>query len=658
MRKQNAASTKQLAGSNEFTKLRDDIKAILDSDDKIPAINKIGDRYYNFWQDAKNPRGIWRRTTMAEYRKKDPSWETVLDIDALNKAEGENWVWHSASCLQSANERCLIALSRGGSDSDVTREFDIKEKAWIKDGFFRPEAKGQLSWIDQDHVFVTTDFGKGTMTESGYPRQVRRWTRGTPMTDAKLVFEVGVKDVWAMATHDFTPGFPRNFVFRVQDFFNVETFLLHDQGKRHKVDVPISSQATVHREWLLVQLREPWTTGGKTWPSGSLIATRFDEFMPGKGEFHALFTPTETTALSSFEWTRHHLVLNVLEDVKNRLYVLTPGDGEWKREPLVDVPAIGAVSLSAVDADKTDEVFMTVTGYLTPTTLSYGELGEKLSPLKQMPAFFDASNFEVSQNFATSKDGTRVPYFMVSKKDLKLDGSNPTLQYGYGGFGLSETPYYNASVGRGWLSLGGVYVVANIRGGGEYGPLWHQAAVKDKRLRSYEDFAAVSEDLIRRKVTSPAHLGIQGGSNGGLLVGNMTVLYPKLYAAVVCQAPLLDMRRYNKLLAGASWMSEFGNPDTDDWDYIKLFSPYLNVSKDVDYPPVLFTTSTRDDRVHPGHARKMMAKMTEQGHEVLYYENIEGGHGGAADNGQRAMMTALAFEFLKQKLMPQPKSNN
>lgn len=652
VREQNAQSTKKLADSKEFAALRDDIKSILDSDDKIPGISKIGEHFYNFWQDAEHTRGIWRRTTLAEYRKKNPAWETVLDIDALNKAESENWVWHGASCLKPDNQRCLIALSRGGSDADVTREFDIGKKAWIKDGFFRPEAKGDLSWIDQDHVYVSTDFGKDTMTESGYARQVRRWTRGTPMGDAKLVFEVAAEDLGVGASHDFTPGFSRDFVVRIPAFFRSEMFLLDADGKRLKVAVPESSQPSVHREWLLVELRDAWRTSGKTWPAGSLIVTRFDDFMAGKGEFRALFTPSDTTALAGFEWTRNHLVLNVLDDVKNRLLILTPGGDDWKSKAMPGAPDIGTVDVSAVDDETSDEVFMTVSGYLAPTTLSHGELtGEKIA-LKHMPAFFDASGYAVSQHFATSKDGTRVPYFMVARKDLKLDASNPTLQYGYGGFEVSLTPSYSATVGRGWLSQGGVYVVANIRGGGEYGPRWHQAALKEKRLRAYEDFAAVSEDLIARKVSSAKHLGIQGGSNGGLLMGNMTVLYPQLYGAVVCQVPLLDMRRYNKLLAGASWMAEYGDPDTDDWNFIKTFSPYQNVRKDVEYPPILFTTSTRDDRVHPGHARKMMAKMTEQGHDVLYYENIEGGHGGAADNGQRAMMTALAFEFLKQKLFP------
>lgn len=658
VRKQNAQSTAQLAESVEFKRLRDDIKDILDSDDKIAYINKIGGHFYNFWQDAAHVRGIWRRTTLEEYRKDSPKWETVLDIDALNKAESENWVWHGADCLKPEYERCLIALSRGGADADVTREFDLKNKQWLKDGFLRPEAKGSLGWIDKDHVYVSTNFGEGTMTSSGYARQVKRWTRGTPMSEAKLIYEVGKDDMAVSASHDFTKGFERDFAIRLEEFYRGEVFLLDTKGKRHKVEVPGSAQPNVHREWLLVELRELWKIGGQEWPAGSLIVTRFDDFMAGKRDFKAVFTPTDTTALSGYEWTRNHLVLNVLDDVKNRLYVMTPGDGEWKREAMPGAPAIGTISVSPVDDETSDDVFMNVSGYLTPTTLYYGALSGEKKPLKHMPAFFDASGFEVSQHFATSKDGTRVPYFMVSKKDLKLDGSNPTLQYGYGGFEISLTPSYSATVGRGWLSQGGVYVVANIRGGGEYGPRWHQAALKEKRLRAYEDFAAVSEDLIKRKVTSAAHLGIQGGSNGGLLMGNMTVLYPQLYGAVVCQVPLLDMRRYNKLLAGASWMAEYGNPDTDDWKFIQTFSPYQNVKKDVDYPPVLFTTSTRDDRVHPGHARKMMAKMTEQGHDVLYYENIEGGHGGAADNNQRAMMTALAFEFLKQKLFPKVEANN
>ena len=364
-----------------------------------------------------------------------------------------------------------------------------------------------------------------------------------------------------------------------------------------------------------------------------------------------VYEPTDKTALAGFGFTKDYLYLNVLEDVKNRVYVCRLGDPQWKREPLVGAPAFGTVSLGAVDADESNDYFMTTTDYLTPTTLSMGQIGQEPRRLKSLPAFFDASNLAISQNFAVSKDGTKIPYFMVANKDLKLDGNNPTLLYGYGGFEISMQPGYSAGVGRAWTTQGGVYVVANIRGGGEYGPRWHQAALKANRLRAYEDFAAVAEDLFKRKVSSARRLGIHGGSNGGLLVGNMVTLYPDLMQAAVCQVPLLDMRRYNKLLAGASWMAEYGNPDKpEEWEFIRTFSPYHNLEKSRKYPAVLFTTSTRDDRVHPGHARKMMARMLEFGHNVLYYENIEGGHGGAADNKQSAFMQTLAYVFLKQQL--------
>jgi prolyl oligopeptidase len=340
-----------------------------------------------------------------------------------------------------------------------------------------------------------------------------------------------------------------------------------------------------------------------------------------------------------------------MEDVKNSLCVLTPGQGSWKREPLAGAPASSTVGANAIDPDESDEYFLNVSGYLAPPQLQHGRIGEQPQKIKEMPAFFDASNLEVSQHFAASKDGTRVPYFQVSPKGMRPDGARPTLLYGYGGFEISMTPGYSGSVGRGWLGGGGVYVVANIRGGGEYGPRWHQAALREKRLRAYEDFAAVAQDLVARKVTSPTHLGIMGGSNGGLLVGNMFTLYPALFGAAVCQVPLLDMQRYSKLLAGASWMAEYGDPDkAEDWEFIRTFSPYQNVKKEAKYPPVLFTTSTRDDRVHPGHARKMMARMMEMGHDVRYYENIEGGHGGAANNEQAAHMQALAYTFLSTKL--------
>ncbi|MDR7099885.1 prolyl oligopeptidase [Lysobacter niabensis] len=664
VRAQNAKTETALAATPQFKQLEGDIRGILDSNAKIPGVEKIGAYYYNFWKDAQHQRGLWRRTTLDEYRKAEPTWETVLDIDALNeteqRADGEKWVWHGASCLKPAYERCLIALSPGGSDADVTREFDLTTKTWVKDGFYRAQAKGGLGWIDQDRVYVYTDFGAGSMTPSGYPRIVKEWKRGTPMSAATTVYEGQADDMYIAAFHDDTPGFERDFANRTLAFYNDELYLRGTDGKLAKIDAPNSANKSVHKEWLLLELRDPYQAGGKTYASGSLIATKFDDFMAGKREFTTLFAPSERTSLSSYAWTKSHLVLNVLEDVKNRISVLTPAPlsdskGEWKREPFVGAPTLGTVSVGPVDEDESDAVWMTATDYLTPTTLAIAQLqpgmsGKQPEVLKTNPVFFDGSNNVVEQHFATSKDGTKVPYFLVKPKNLKRDGKAPTLLYGYGGFEISLTPGYSGSVGKGWLEKGGVYVVANIRGGGEYGPRWHQAALKANRHKAYEDFAAVAQDLIANKITSTKHLGVQGGSNGGLLTGNMLTQYPDLFGAVVVQVPLLDMKRYSHLLAGASWMAEYGDPDTADWEFIQTFSPYHLFDAKRTYPPVIFMTSTKDDRVHPGHARKMAAKMLEAGKDVTYYENIEGGHGGSANNAQAAHMSALAYTFLWEKL--------
>lgn len=656
VREQNVDSKKSIESDPSFAQLENELLAVLDSDDKIPFVYKQGDYVYNFWTDKQNQRGIWRRTTLADYRKSSPAWETIIDVDALNKAEDENWVWHGASCLRPKEKgtpysRCLVSLSRGGADADVTREFDLQKKVWIDGGFFRPEAKGSLSWIDENTVYVATDFGEGSMTTSGYARIVKEWKRGTPMSAATVVYEGQPDDMGVGAGHDDTPGYERDLVYRMLAFYNNELFLRGNDGTLTQIKAPNSAEKRAYRQWLTLELREPWTVEGTTYAAGSLLAANLDDFIAGKRELSVMFAPDEHSSLASFGATKDYFYINVLEDVKNRIYLVSPGADVWERTPLPHLPEFGTVSISAVDDEESNDFFMTVTDYLTPTSLYLGTIGgDKPELLKQLPAFFDASGFEISQNFATSKDGTKVPYFMVANKGLALDGSNPTLLYGYGGFEISLTPGYSAGVGRGWLAEGGVYVVANIRGGGEYGPRWHQAALKQNRMRAYEDFAAVAQDLIQRKVTTPKHLGIQGGSNGGLLMGNMTVMYPELFGAVVCQVPLLDMKRYNKLLAGASWMAEYGDPDTDDWQFLQHYSPYQNVKDEADYPPVLFTTSTRDDRVHPGHARKMFARMQAQGHDVTYYENIEGGHGGAADNRQRAHMQALAYTFLKQRL--------
>lgn len=654
VREHNARTEAELAATPQFRQLEADIRTILDSDAKIPYVEKIGDFYYNLWKDKDHARGIWRRTTLAEYRKPNPAWETVLDIDALNAAEQETWVWHGARHRKPDNTRCLIALSRGGSDADVTREFDLISKTWVEGGFYRPAAKGGLGWIDADTVYVYTDFGQGSLTSSGYPRMVKEWKRGTPLEAAKVVYEGKVDDMYIAAGHDPTPGFERDFVTRTIAFYNDELYLRDKGGALVKVDAPNSANKSVHRQWLGLELREPWTVGGRTYQAGSFLVTHFDAFMAGERQFDVLFEPTDTTSLAGVTFTADHIVLNVMQDVKNRLSVLTHRDGTWAARSLqVGHSPFGAISASAVDSQESNALWLTVTDYLTPTTLLLTDVGQaqaRIEPLKAMPAFFDASGDVIEQHFATSRDGTRVPYFLVRPKDLSFDGAAPTLLYGYGGFEISLTPGYSGGIGKGWLEKGGVYAVANIRGGGEYGPRWHQAALKANRHKAYEDFAAVAQDLVARKVTSPEHLGAQGGSNGGLLMGNMLTRYPQLFGAIVVQVPLLDMKRYSHLLAGASWMAEYGDPDTADWEYIRTFSPYHLFDPGKAYPPTLFMTSTRDDRVHPGHARKMAAKMLDAGKDVRYYENIEGGHGGAADNAQAAHMSALAYTFLWDQL--------
>ncbi len=652
----NAVTTKQFVGNPEFVKIRGSILEVLDSDARIPDVERMGDYLYNFWRDKTHPRGIWRRTTLAEYRKAAPQWEVLLDIDALNKREDKRWVFKGVQCLKPDYQRCLLALSPDGGDAVAVREFDIPHKSFVKDGFILPVAKTQVGWIDQDHLYVGTDFGPGSMTASSYPRIAKEWTRGTPLTAASTVYAGKPTDLAVTAYHDRTAGFERDFIAVAKDFFHSELYQ-RVEDKLVRVNVPTDASADVHRQWLLVQTRSPWTIAGTTYPSGALLATRFDAFIAGTQYFTVLFKPDAHTALASCNWTQHHLILAVLDDVKSRLEVLTPPQdkataSDWKREAMPGAPAMSTISVVDTDPDNSDEYWLGVTGFLTPSALERGVLGSvPAETLKQEPVFFDAAKFVVSQHFVTSKDGTRVPYFQIAPKAMELDGSNRTLLYGYGGFEVSLLPHYSGSIGRAWLERGGVYVVANIRGGGEYGPQWHQAALKANRPRAYEDFAAVAEDLVKRGVTSAKHLGAEGGSNGGLLMGNMLTEYPQLFGAIACEVPLLDMQRYTHLSAGASWMAEYGNPDTADWNFIQTFSPYQNVKKDGHYPPVLFYTATSDDRVGPVQARKMAAKMEAQGHpNVWFYENLEGGHGAGADNQQSAHMHAMAYDFLWDEL--------
>jgi len=651
VREQNAKSTGELTKSPEFAALNDRLLKILDSKDRIPTVTKDGPWYYNFWRDENNKRGLWRRTTLDEYRKDTPKWEIVLDLDSLGEKEKENWVWHGANFLRPKYERCLISLSRGGADASVIREFDVGTKEFVKDGFTFPEAKSQVSWRDIDTLYVGTNFGPDTLTKSGYPRIAKEWKRGINLGDAKVVFEGKPEDVSAGAYWDLTPGYEREFARRAPTFFTNEMFVRRE-GKFVKIDKPDDATVSVHRDWMFVRLRTEWKVGEKTYPAGALLVIRFEAFLKGDRSFDVLFEPTERKSLAGYSPTLHNVIVNELDNVANRLYIMTPIDGRWKREAMPEAAQFSSINAGAVDPDQSDNYWLLDDGYLTPSTLYLGTAsGKPAEKLKATASFFSATDLEVTQHQAVSKDGTKIPYFQVAHRSLNLDGSNPTLLTGYGGFQISLTPHYHATAGVAWLEKGGVYVVANIRGGGEFGPKWHQAAMKANRIRAYEDFAAVAEDLVNRKVTSPKHLGATGRSNGGLLMGNMLTHYPDLFGAIACGSPLLDMLRYHKLPAGASWVGEYGDPDKpDELAALKTFSPYYSVKADVRYPRTLFTTSTRDDRVHPGHARKMVAKMSEMGHNVLLYENTEGGHGAAADNKQAAFMDALAYTFLRKEL--------
>jgi len=664
VRERNAESEGLLQARAGFEALRTQLREVLDSKEQIPYVSRRGEGLYNFWRDAANPRGLWRRTTLAEYRKPQPAWETVIDVDALGKAEKENWVWSAATCLGPDYRRCLIALSRGGADATVVREFDTVARRFIEGGFTLPEAKSQVSWKDADTLYVGTDFGPGSLTDSGYARVIKEWKRGTPLASAVTVFEGEAKDVASYVEVDLTPGFERTVFGRALDFYTSRSFLLQGKGLL-PIDKPADAKLAFWRERVLIELRSDWQVGGQTWPRGALLVADAAAFLKGERKFTALFTPTATRSLSSYGATRSKLLLDVLDNVASRIEEWSPTgtstEGGWTRREM-QAPYPGSLGITPLhdpllkDDALAEAYLLNVSDFLQPDTLQFGRAGSAAADaqrevLKSRPAFFDATGMRVEQRFAKSKDGTRVPYFVIWPKGAKADGSNPTLLYGYGGFEVSMVPWYSGAIGRAWTGKGGVFVLANIRGGGEFGPGWHQAAVKANKQKSYDDFAAVAEDIIQARITSPKHLGIQGGSNGGLLVGAVMLQRPELFNAVVCQVPLLDMQRYHKLLAGASWMAEYGDPEkADEWAAISLYSPYQNVQKGKTYPKVLFTTSTRDDRVHPGHARKLAAKMREQGHPLLYWENIEGGHGGAADNGQRAQMMALEYTFLWQQL--------
>jgi prolyl oligopeptidase len=645
-------------GGERFAQMRAEALEVLDTDARIPYVRRRGEHLYNFWRDAANPRGLWRRTTLDGYRADDPAWDVLIDLDELSRADDENWVWAGADVIEPDLTLALVSLSRGGSDATVVREFDMRTRQFVTDGFQLPEAKTDVTWQDSDTLVVGTDFGPGSLTDSGYPRIVKRWKRGQPLEAAETLFSGEVSDVSVGASVDPTPGFERLFVSRSFDFFNSEIYEIR-RDELIRIDVPTDAGMSAHREWLLIRPRTDWSVGSTTYPAGSLLAANYEEFLSGTGASEAtgnvtvdlsvVFEPDDHTSLQTYSWTRDQLVLVTLVDVASRVEIATPGT--WRREPIAGIPP--NTNTVVVDTDAYgDEIFLDSSGFDTPSRLLWGHAGGELTEIKSAPSFFDASDLEVSQHFVPSVDGTMIPYFVVGNRNAP--GPGKTLLGGYGGFESSNTPGYGGVLGRLWLARGGTYVLANIRGGGEYGPRWHTQAMREGR-HLVEDFSAVARDLVDRGITTVAQLGAQGGSNGGLLMGIMLTKYPELFGALVCSVPLLDMKRYHLLLAGASWVAEYGDPDNpDDWEFISKYSPYQHVSAERHYPPVLITTSTRDDRVHPGHARKMTAALEEAGQPVRYYENVEGGHAGAADNAQTAFRSALIYEFLHRTLGDEP----
>ena len=661
VRNQNDRSLKELKADPDYAGYEAAAIEALTSAERIPYGSIRDGMVYNFWQDETHVRGLWRRTKLESYASDTPEWETILDFDKLAEEEGKNWVYKGADCFRPKGSdigyKCMISLSNGGKDAIVRREFDLATKQFVDDGFVTPEAKQGGAWASPDTLLIATDWGEETLTASGYPFIVKRWDRGTPLDAAEEVIRGEGDDVgvWPM-TLELEDGRILQGAAQADTFFTTRYWWFPD-GESEPVQWPIppkSSPEGIHEGRLLVSLKQDWTPTGQetTFKSGDLVAFDVETFMETRAlpPVSLVFHPSETQALKGVSTAKGALLLGVGDTAVGKVMRATASDAGWMLEP-ISLPGTGQASV-AFASDEEDTVFINYEDFLTPDSLlSYSASTGDVKTLKSLPPKFDATGLSVTQHFATSKDGTRVPYFLVSKADLPLDGSTPTLLYGYGGFQVSLNPSYNAVTGRLWLEQGGAYVLANIRGGGEFGPEWHQAGLKQNRKRIYDDFISVGEDLIERGVTSPEHLGIMGGSNGGLLMGVMLNQRPDLWNAVVVQVPLLDMMRYHLLLAGASWVDEYGSPEVpDERAFLETISPYQNFDATKDYPVPFFVTSTKDDRVHPGHARKMAAKFEAAGLPFYYYENIDGGHSAAANQKERAKRSALEFTYLTKRL--------
>jgi prolyl oligopeptidase len=653
---ENARSLPQLQNDPRYAGLYADALKIATAKDRIPGVYFAGDgSLRDYWQDAEQVRGVWRAASLESYRTGNPQWRPILDIDALSKAENANWVWKGADCLRPDDRYCLVSLSNGGKDAVEVREFDTQTGRFVEGGFRLPEGKHRFDWIDKDTLFVVTDWTKADVTTSGYPFIAKILKRGQTLAQAREVYRGAKTDggygVQPIVLRDAAGKVQAVAIQRPLDTFNAEYHLVTETGTA-KLDLPTKSSLQGYLDGrVLVSLEDNWAAKGMK--EGDLVD--FDlatvKADPGDLKPSLVLRPTETQSVEQVATTRGRLVIALLDNVKGQVLSFQRKGGAWASTRL-DLPEDSTIGIgSASDAD--DRLIVNVASYLTPNSQWLADAtGAKPVQLRSLPARFDASKFVTEQFWATSKDGTKVPYFVVRAKDTRLDGSNPTLLYAYGGFLVSQSPAYAGTVGKLWLEKGGVYVVANIRGGGEFGPRWHNAGLKLNRMRVYDDFFAVSEDLIARKITNPKKLGIMGGSNGGLLMGVALTKRPELYNAVVIQVPLFDMIGYDHIGAGASWIGEYGDPKApEERAMLMTYSPYQNLKPGQKYPRVFIETSTKDDRVHPAHARKAAARLKEYGYDYLYYENIDGGHAAAANLKERAMRQALEYTYLMQRLM-------
>ena len=653
-RAENARSLPVLEADSRFAPMRAEALAILTSPTRIPTGSVHAGAVYNFWQDDTHVRGLWRRASVESYRKGKPVWETLVDFDRLAKEEGENWISDQFVCLAPEYRHCLVELSRGGGDTSTWREFDTVTKSFVKNGFALPEAKSDVSWVDGNTLLVGTNWGEGALTESGYPRIVKVWRRGTPLAQATTLFEGTPQDVAVRSFVDQDGG-ARPFVTRSVSFFEHEYHYAPGLQAPTKLPLPLNSdlQGVLDGRAIFL-LREDWKHRGESHPRGAVIA--YD--LQG-GSVERVFSPSETQSVEAVGIGKTNLVVQYLDNVSGRAArVVRTKSGEWRATP-IPLPQSGVLKIVSTGGG-TDDALISFESLTSPLTLYHVSAANELQRIFETPPAYNAADVVVEQRFATSTDGTRIPYFVMGKRSVLARGNAPTVQYAYGGF-LSATlpvyyedpsrPQHGALAGKLWVARGGVLVLSNIRGGSEFGPGWHQAGLKQNRQKVFDDFIAVSEDLIRTGVTSKGKLGAIGRSNGGLLMGVVMNQRPDLYAAIVNGVPLLDMQRYTQLGAGASWVAEYGDPATRDWEYMSRWSPYQNMREGVAYPPVFYYTSTKDDRVHPAHARKSAARLKSFGRDYFYYENMEGGHGGTSNQDQLAYRIALEYTYFARMLM-------